>query len=140
MLSKKLKKSTQAYRQNRIFSEAFKRQKVKEIEAKQLRVSQICDLYEVSRGAVYKWLKKYGQNKEKNVKIVVEMESESYKTKKLLERVAELERIVGLKQLDIDYLNHLLELESQEVGYDIKKKHAQIQSSPLGKKNTPIIT
>lgn len=140
MLSKKLKKSTQAYRQNRVFSESFKRQKVKEIEAKQLRVSQICDLYEVSRTSVYRWLKKYGQNTEKNVKIVVEMESESYKTKQLLERVAELERVVGLKQLDIDYLNHLLELESQEVGYDIKKKHAPIQSNHLSKKSTPIAT
>lgn len=124
MLSKQLKTSTREYRQNRVFSEAFKRSKVKEIEAKRLKVSEICHLYEVSRGAVYKWLKKYGQKTEKRCKIVIEMESEGHRTKILLERVAELERIVGLKQLEIDYLNELLVIESQEVGYDVKKKHA----------------
>ena len=118
MLSKQLKNSSTSDRQNRVFSEAFKRLKVKEIESKRLKVSEICHLYEVSRSAVYKWLKKYGQKTEKNCKIVIEMESEGYRTKLLLERAAELERIIGLKQLEIDYLNQLLSIESQEVGYN----------------------
>lgn len=62
---------------------------------------------------------------ESGVKIVVEMESKSLKAKRLLKRTAELKRIVGLKQLEIDYLTQLLtqliELESASVGYDIKK-------------------
>jgi len=84
MLSKQLKTSTREYRQNRVFSAAFKRSSVKEIEAKRLKVSEICHLYEVSRRAVYKWLKKYGQKTEKRGKIVVEMESEGQWTKLLL--------------------------------------------------------
>lgn len=142
MLSKKLKtssKSSRKYRQNRVFSEAFKREKVKEIESKRLKISQICDLYEVSSTAVYKWLYKYGQKTEKGVKIVIEMESEAYKTKRLLERVGELERIIGQKQLEIDYLDKLLELESQEVGYDVKKKHAPKLSSILSNTNPTTI-
>lgn len=140
MLSKQLKTSTREERQNRVFSEAFKRSKVKEIAAKRLKVSEICHLYEVSRGSVYKWIKKYGQKTEKSCKIVVEMESEGYRTKMLLERMAELERIVGLKQLEIDYLNQLLDLESQEVGYDVKKKHAPKLSNLFAPKNMNIVT
>lgn len=142
MLSKKLKSSSESsrkYRQNRRFSEAFKRDKVKEIESKRLKVRQICDLYEVTSAAVYKWLYKYGQKTEKGTKIVIEMESEAVKTKHLQERVAELERIIGQKQLEIDYLDKLLELESQELGYDLKKKHASKLSSTLGSKNETTI-
>ena len=138
MSSKKLKKgfeSSRKYRQNRTFSEAFKRDKIKKIESKHLKVSEVCDLYEVSSAAVYKWLYKYGQKTEKGVKIVIEMESEAIKTKMLLEQVAELERIIGQKQLEKDYLDKLLELESQLLGYDIKKKHAAKLSSTLGSKN-----
>ena len=57
------------------------------------------------------------------------MESESHKTKLLQERVAELERIVGKKQMEIDYLNVCLEVASEEVGYDLKKKHEQRRSN-----------
>ena len=53
------------------------------------------------------------------------MESEALKTKALLVKVAELERALGRKQLEIDFNNKVLELASQEVGYDIKKKHGQ---------------
>jgi hypothetical protein len=52
------------------------------------------------------------------------MESESTKTKKLLERNAELERFIGQKQLEIEYLQKTIELASEEVGYDLKKKCA----------------
>jgi hypothetical protein len=52
------------------------------------------------------------------------MESEEYKTKKLLHKIAELERVVGQKQLEIDYLEQVIHLSSDEVGYDLKKKHA----------------
>ena len=142
MSSKKLKNSSESsrkYRQNRRFSEEFKRDKVKKIESKRLKVSQVCDFYEVTSAAVYKWLHKYGQKTEKGVKIVIEMESEEYRTKQLLERVAELERIIGQKQLEIDYLDKLLVLESQELGYDLKKKHAPKLSSILGGKNETTI-
>jgi hypothetical protein len=49
------------------------------------------------------------------------MESESYKTKRLQQQVAELERIIGQKQLEIDFLNKLLEISSEELGFDLKK-------------------
>ena len=53
--------------------------------------------------------------------MVVQMESEAHKTLQMLQRVAELERIVGQKQLEIDFLNKLMEVATEELGYDLKK-------------------
>ena len=49
------------------------------------------------------------------------MESEAHKTQCLQAQVAELERIVGQKQLQIDYLEQLIELASKELKVDIRK-------------------
>lgn len=107
----------------RRFSEEFKRSKVKEILAKRIRVSEFCKLYGVSPTSVYNWIYKYS-DLEKGTRQVIEMESEAHKTKKLLEQVAKLERKIGQQQLEIDYLKKTLELASEEVGYDLKKKYA----------------
>ncbi len=49
------------------------------------------------------------------------MESEAHKSQMLQQRVAELERVIGQKQLELDFLNKLFEIGSQEMGFDIKK-------------------
>jgi transposase len=108
---------------NRSFSESFKRKKVKEILEKRLSIKQVSELYGVSRTSVYKWIYKYSAL-ERGTKQVIQLESEALKTKLLLQQVAELERVVGQKQLEIDYLSKTLELASKEVGYDLKKKYA----------------
>lgn len=113
---------------NRTFSAVFKQKKVAEILSKQVSVTQVCQIYGVSRTSVYKWLQQYG-NLEKGTKQVIQMESEALKTQKLLEQVAELERIVGQKQLEIDYLDKTLEQASLEVGYDLKKKYGPKSSN-----------
>lgn len=125
MSTKKLQKSKFQIQQkmNRTFSESFKRAKVKAIVEKQLTIQQVSDLYGVSRTSVYKWVYRYS-GLERGTKQVIQMESEALKTKLLLQQVAELERVIGQKQLEIDYLAKTLELASQEIGYDLKKKYA----------------
>lgn len=120
---------------NRTFSDEFRKSKVKELTSGQLKVRDLCQLYELSRTTVYKWLYLYSEA-EKGIKTVVQMESEANKTKLLQQRVAELERIVGQKQLEIDYLNVCLEEASEEVGYDIKKKYAPPRWNGSGKGQT----
>ncbi|PIP76434.1 MAG: transposase [Ignavibacteria bacterium CG22_combo_CG10-13_8_21_14_all_37_15] len=105
----------------RNFSEEFKRAKVKELEQKQITISKLVSLYGVSRGAVYKWLYKYSTHYKQGTRLVVELESESKKTERLLKRVCELEQVIGQKQLEIDYLNKLIEVSSDELSVDIKK-------------------
>ena len=105
----------------RHFSQEFKKSKVTELVEKQITVTQISRLYGVSRVSVYRWLYKYSTHHEKKTNLVIEMESESYKTRRLQQQVAELERIIGQKQLEIDFLNKLLEIGSEEMGFDLKK-------------------
>lgn len=79
-------------------------------------------MYGVSRSAVYKWLRKYSVHWEKRTQLVVEKRSSRNKIKDLKARVAELERVLGRKQLRIDYLEKLIEISSRELGVDIEKK------------------
>ena len=115
---------------NRTFSESFKRQKVKEIQSNQITIREVCDIYEVSRTAVYKWIYKYSAL-EKGVKQVIQMDSEAQRNKQLKRTIAELERTIGQKQLEIDFLQKTLELASDEVGFDLKKKYKPLLSNGL---------
>jgi len=108
-------------RSRRIFSETFKRQKVKEIEQGLYTVLELSRLYDVSTKSVYRWLHKYSITHQKGVVQVVQMQSEAHKNKQLLARLAELERIVGQKQLHIDYLEQLIRISSEEFKVDLKK-------------------
>jgi transposase-like protein len=123
MAKKADKKFQTETKYNRSFSEEFRKTKVKEITSGHLKVGDMCRLYDISRTTVYKWLYLYSEV-EKGVKTVIQMESEATKTKLLQQRLAEMERVVGQKQLEIDYLNVCLEVASKEVGYDLKKKYA----------------
>ena len=108
-------------RTQRYFSESFKKEKVQELVAKRTTVQKLCDLYGVSRTTIYKWLYQYSPHHAQKSRQVVEMDSESQKTEFYQNRVAELERIVGQKQLEIDFREKLIDLASAELGIDIKK-------------------
>jgi transposase len=123
---------------NRIFSEDFKKQKVKELDDKTISICQLVTLYSISRTTVYKWLAKYSVHYHKETKMVIQMESETYKLQSVLQRQAELERIIGQKQMEIDYLNKLLEIGSHELKIDLKKSFSDQLSTgfPPIKENT----
>ena len=126
-------------RKQRYFSDAFKRTKVEELVTKQVTIGDLCKLYGVNSSTVYRWLYKYSPHHSKGTNQVVEMESEAAKTFALRQRVAELEQVIGRKQLTIDFLEKLIELASQDVGYDLKKKYEHKPLSGLDETeiNTP---
>ena len=126
------KKSKLEIRQRRIFSEAFKRQKVQQIVEKKISIKEVVEHYGVTRMTVYRWLYQYSPHHQRGTNQVVQMESEELKTKQLMNKVAELERTVGQKQLYIDYLEKLIALSSDELKVDIKKNFAQQPSSGSG--------
>jgi transposase-like protein len=121
----------------RTFSEAFKRQRVKDLSTGLLKVGEVCKMYKVSRTSVYKWIYLYSDI-QKGFKMVMQMDSEETKTKMLLQRVAEMERIIGQKQMEIDTLNKGYELLEEELGYDVKKKYASMSWN--GIENIPTST
>lgn len=128
-----------AIRQRRTFSEAFKRQKVQDLIDKKISVKELSELYKVSRTSVYRWLYRYSPHYQQETSQVIQMESEAVRTKALQQQVADLERIAGQKQLQIDYLEKLIELASKELDLDLKKNFVTqpLSSSEAINKITP---
>ena len=53
--------------------------------------------------------------------MVTQLDSEATKTQELLQRISELERTLGQKQMVIDFNEKLIEIASKELEIDIKK-------------------
>jgi transposase len=115
-------------RVRRIFSEEIKRKAIKDLTSKRTTIKALMNEHQVSHQAIYSWLYKYSPYHEQKCTLVVQMKSEEAKKIELQQRIAELERIVGQKQLEIDFLNKLLEIGSSELGFDLKKSFS---SPPL---------
>ena len=107
---------------HRYFSDDFKRKKVRELERNVSSIPDICKTYSVSRASVYRWIYKYSVMAKKQVKQVVEAKSDTQKIKALQERIKELERIVGQKQLLLEFKDKMIEIAEATYGVDIKKK------------------
>jgi transposase len=106
----------------RSFSEEFKKKKIRELERNITTIPDICRTYYVSRSAVYKWIYKYSVMAKKQLKQVVEAKSDTQRIKALEERIKELERIVGQKQLLLEFKDKMIEIAEATYGVDIKKK------------------
>lgn len=134
MANRETFKLTLAQRRRRNFSESFKIQKVKEIEMGMTKVSEICKQYELSDVSIYKWLEKYGSMKNKKERIIVETESDTKQLLELKKKVAELERIIGQKQILLEFKDKMIDIAEEMYGVDIKKKLSEKPSNTSGKK------
>lgn len=112
----------ESLKQVRSFSEAIRKKTVRDIETGKASVSLVCRELDVSSTTVYRWLNKYSRHLQSGKKLVVQMESEAYKSKELEKRIQELEAALGRKQLEVDFLNRLIEQGKEELGVDLKKK------------------
>ena len=132
-----LKMST-SERRRRKFSDSFKIQKVREIETGKTKVSEICKQYEVSSVNVYRWLNKFGSMQDNKERLIVETESDTKHLLALKKKVAELERIIGQKQVLIDFKDKMIDIAEETYGIDIKKKLSIQLSNTFGntEKNT----
>ena len=129
---KEYEKLTTRERLSRYFSEDFKREKVSEIDRNIIGISEVCREYQVSRAAVYKWIYKYSQMRKKGIRQVIEPESEAKKLESLRKQIKELERIIGEKQIKLDFQEKMIELAEKAYKVDIKKKFSGKHSSGTG--------
>jgi len=127
-MEKNQKEEFRRARQNRYFSEEFKKRKVKEIENNLTRVSEISKIYDVTPAAVYKWLYKYSTQRKKQVKQVIEPMSDTKKIKELQERIKELEQMVGRQQMIIEFKEKMIDIAEEHYGIHIKKNSDSKQS------------
>lgn len=134
-------KLTLQERRRRTFSETFKRLKVQEIESRQIRISDLCKQYGVSDTAVRQWMVKYGQDSSKKERLIVETMSDTLMIKELRERVADLERMVGQKQIELEFYKKMIDLAQEHYGIEIKKNFStqHCDTSGLHETNTPSV-
>lgn len=116
-------------RQNRYFSEDIKKKIVRDLEKNLIRISEVCQTYQVSRTSVNRWIYKYSAMAKKQHKQIVEPKSDTKRIQALQERIKELEQAVGQKQLMIDFKDKMIELAEQRYNIDIKKKLGSRPSS-----------
>ncbi len=117
----------------RHFSEEFKRKKVSEIERCITTVSEVSREYQVSRPAIYAWIRQYSRMRKKQERLVLESLSDTRKIAALKEKVKELERTVGQKQIQIDFFDKMIELAEEKYGMEIKKKCSTPRSAGSGR-------
>jgi transposase len=122
----------------RVFSEDLKRKKVREWEQKLTSVCELSREYQVSRSAIYKWIDQYSAMRKQKVKMVVESESDTQRIVALKKQVEELERLVGQKQVLLEFQGKMIDLAEEHYGVDIKKKFGSAPSSGSANTSDPM--
>lgn len=105
----------------RKYSEDFKRSLVKDFESGRFSVPQLERLHNIGNPLIYRWIYKYSQTNEQGQRIVEMKDSSTQKLKALERRVKELEQMVGRKQIEIDYLEKMIDMAKEELHIDLKK-------------------
>ena len=105
----------------RKFSEDLKLKIVKEYESGAFSVVEMTKVYDISYQTIYNWIYKYSKYNKKSIQVVEMKDSQAYKMKQMEARIRELEQAVGQKQMNIDYLEKMIELAKENYDIDIKK-------------------
>lgn len=122
MKHKTQKKTTLTPR--RTFSEDVRKQIVKSVEDGKCTVLEASRELGVSEQSVYKWIYRYSRYLSKNKVMVVEDKSEGFRSKELEKRLKEAEAALGRKQMEVDFLNKIIDLANEEFKTDLKKNSA----------------
>lgn len=117
----------------RKYAEDFKRELVLLFEKGKFSVGQLSVLYRVERSIIYRWVYQYSNFNQKGVRVVEMKQSSTSKVKELQQQVKDLERLLGQKQIKIDFLEEMIEVAKEELQIDIKKKSSTPQSPGSGK-------
>ncbi len=120
-------------RSKRSFSEAFKKQLVQEYESGTFTVLELGRLHQIKDAVIYRWIYRYSHYNEQGYQVIEHKMSSSKKLKELQEKIKDLEQKVGQKQIQIDYLETMMEVAKDELNIDIKKNFNTSQSNESGK-------
>jgi transposase-like protein len=121
-------KNGKQVRHLRRFSEGMKLKIVKEYESGTNSVPDLSKIYDISTSLIYRWIYNYSTYNKKSIQVVEMKDSQLQKIKDLEARVRILEQAVGQKQMNIDYLEKMIELAEEELKVDIKKNSNTPQS------------
>lgn len=108
-------------KKRRIYSEEFKCMLVGTFEKGELSVPQMEKLYNIPCVTIYRWIYKYSKFNERGQRVVEFNDSTMNKLQEYENRIKELERLVGQKQIKIEYLEKMIDIAKEELDIDIKK-------------------
>jgi transposase-like protein len=114
------------------FSDVVKKQTVQDIEQGKCTVLEASRELSVSVNSIYQWVYKYSGYLQKGKILMVEDQSEAYKTKALEKKLQEAEAALGRKQMEVDFLNKLIELAGADLKMDLKKNFSNHASNGTG--------
>ena len=114
-------KTGKRIRRKRKFSEDFKLKIVKGYESGEFSVVEMTKIYDISDQTIYNWIYKYSKYNKQSIQVVEMKDSQTHKLKQMEARIKELERAVGQKQMNIDYLEKMIDLAKEHYDIDIKK-------------------
>jgi transposase len=123
-----MKANVKLISKQRKYSEEFKKSIVRDFESGKFSVPQLERLHNIGNPSIYKWIYKYSKSNEKGQRIVEMKDSSTQKLKALEQKIKELERTVGQKQIQIDYLEKMIDIAKDELNIDIKKNSNTSQS------------
>jgi len=116
-----MKQTVRRIQKRRKFTNEFKKRIVQDYESGQYSVSDLSKLHSIANTQIYNWIYKFSTVNQKGYRVVEMKESSDTKVKQLEQRIKELERAVGQKQIKIEYLEKMIDLASEELNIDIKK-------------------
>ena len=126
-----MKANLRRIKKNRVYSDEFKQEIVNLFESGTHSVYQLEKLYGLSNPMIYRWIYKFSTFNEKGQRVVEMKESNTQKLKELEQKIKSLEQIVGQKQIQIEYLEKMIDIAKDELNIDIKKNSNTPQSSGL---------
>jgi transposase len=126
-----MKANLRRIKKNRVYSDEFKQEIVNLFESGTHSVYQLEKLYGLSNPMIYRWIYKFSTFNEKGQRVVEMKESNTQKLKELEQKIKSLEQIVGQKQIQIEYLEKMIDIAKDELNIDIKKNSNTLQSSGL---------
>jgi|AntRauTorcE11897_2_1112592.scaffolds.fasta_scaffold17185_1 transposase-like protein len=116
----------------REFSEQIRRKAVKEFRSGKYTAQELADLYHCTPQTIYRWIYKYSPGDSPHVNVVEMSESADQKVNDLKQKIADLERALGQKQIKVDFYEKMLELAEEEYDLDLKKSTSSRSSSGSG--------
>lgn len=124
-------------KRRRTFTDEFRKSRVREFEKGKLTVLEISREYDLAVVLIYRWIRKYSIYHQNNYQIVVEEKSLSNKNQALRKRIEELEAMLGRKQMEVEYLQKVIDISSEDLEVDLKKKHGTAPSNGFGETKPP---
>ena len=127
-----MKSNVRLLQKNRRYSEEFKKQIVADFESGKYSVPQLEKLHSISNSLIYGWIYKFSTFNEQGYRVVEMKDSSAKKMKDLEVRNKELEAALGRKQIQLEYLEKMIELAKTELDIYIKKNYNTPQSTGSG--------